>query len=105
MYIIICNKLGIFFGVMNKAQVVNTTASSNTLAGIQLVGIVNSNISNTTISHKVVYGLDIFLSSSIHIDGNTATSNALQSHSRDNSGGILNFIDDEYNIVINNTTQ
>ena len=66
------------------------------------MGIVNINISNTIDHIKLyIYGLDIFLSSSVHIDGNTVTKIALQSHSRDNSGGI--FIDDEYNIVINNT--
>ena len=95
------NKLGIYIALANKAQVVNTIASNNRINGIQLVEIININISNATLSHNLIYGLDIFLSSSVHIDGVTVTKNALRPRFGVNSGGI--FIHDVYNIVINNT--
>ena len=94
-------KYGLVTFLSSIVQVVNTIASNNVINGIHLVESININISNSTISHNLVYGLKLFLSSSIHIDGVTATKNGLQPQYGDTSGGI--FIDDGYNIVINNT--
>ena len=74
------NKAGIYFEGMNTTQIVNTISSNNTYAGIQLLRTVNINISNTTVSHNVKFGLLTFSSNYVHIDGIIATMNVAKPH-------------------------
>ena len=66
-----------YFSWINMSQVVNCNASNNFHNGMTLMKTINFNISNTTLSHNGVHGLEISFSKIIHIDGIKATDNVL----------------------------